>query len=246
MKIGSICALAVILWALTAATGYAEEVDCNMCHPDLSQGAVVHPAIGMGCRSCHSGIDASETPHKMTTAFPKGLSSETADVCYSCHDKAKFYAPTIHAPVGIGICTACHNPHRSENEKLLVASKQTICFNCHDTAKFTGKKTVHDPVKAGLCLECHTAHASNNEYLIVSKGNILCRKCHPRVEKEAHAVVGFKAAGHPVRGKSDPRRKGKTFECLSCHSPHTSDWGRLFRYKAENPYELCIYCHDTF
>jgi len=221
-----------------------EPIDCTMCHGDLTQGKVVHAAVSMGCTICHAGVDAKEIPHKFTTNFPKGLSSEIAELCYNCHDKTKFYGPTVHAPVGIGMCTACHNPHHSENEKLLIAGKEALCYNCHEQEKFSGKKIIHNPVRAGLCLECHLPHASANEYLAVNKGNLLCRKCHPRVEKEPHAIVGFSQMGHPLKGKSDPKRKGKTFECLSCHQPHTSDWGRLFRYKADSSYDLCLYCHE--
>lgn len=245
----SVIVIVVMAFFALQISGMAEEpqkeaIDCTMCHGDLATGKVVHAAVLMGCTVCHSGVDASQIPHKFTTNFPKGLPSEIADICYNCHDKAKFYGPTVHAPVGIGLCTACHNPHHSENEKLLSAGKEAICYNCHEQEKFSGKKVIHDPVRAGLCLECHVPHASSNEYLTVSKGNLLCRKCHPRVEKEPHAIVGLSQQGHPVKGKSDPKRKGKTFECLSCHVPHASDWGRLFRYKAESSFDLCTYCHE--
>lgn len=236
----------IILFAFAfPAKAWPEEMDCLTCHGELSQGKSVHPALlSGGCPSCHVGIDAAEVPHKITTQLPRGLSAEGGELCYNCHDKAKFVASSVHAPVGVGMCTSCHNPHRSDNDKLLIASLDTLCFNCHDKEKLTAKKSSHDPVKKGQCTSCHAVHVSNNEHLILKKGNILCRKCHPNVEKGSHAVTGFKASGHPLRGKEDPRRKGKTFECLSCHAPHSSDWGKLFRYKAETQFDLCIYCHD--
>jgi len=42
----------------------------------------------------------------------------------------------------------------------------------------------------------------------------------------------------------DPKREGKPFDCLSCHVPHSSAWGKLFRYEAQNTASLCKNCHD--
>ncbi len=241
----AVITITVIIAVFTlAGVALPEEPDCLTCHEELKAGAFVHNAlVSVGCTACHPGIDAKDIPHKLLANIPKGLPGETADLCYSCHDKTKFYAPTIHAPVGIGLCTSCHNPHSSGVANLLVAEPDKLCFNCHEKEKFSSKKSVHGPVAAGKCLSCHVPHASDNEGLVVRKGNILCRRCHPRTEREPHAVTGLRTAGHPVRGKEDPKRKGKTFECLSCHQAHASEWVRLYRYKANSWEELCIYCH---
>ena len=242
MRIFSFFAVVFIV-CFTASTARAQEVDCPMCHPGLSEGKSVHAAVMMGCPSCHAGVDAAEIPHKMTAG--KGLSAEGAELCYFCHDKTEFYGPTIHAPVGIGLCTNCHNPHRSDNEKLLVATGSELCFKCHDESGFfKDKRSIHEPVKTGACLKCHMTHVSRNESLLIRKGIILCRKCHSNVLKEPHAVAGFKRAGHPLRGRKDPNRPGKTFECLSCHLPHSSESPTLYRYKAEGMFDLCSHCHD--
>jgi predicted CXXCH cytochrome family protein len=63
------------------------------------------------------------------------------------------------------------------------------------------------------------------------------------VERSPHAITGFSRTGHPLRGRRDPMREGKTFGCLSCHMPHTSEWTALFRYQADNLFDLCQYCH---
>lgn len=243
MRATGFIAVFVLIFCFTTLPARAEEVNCLMCHPNLSEGKSVHAAVMMGCPSCHTGVDATGMPHRMTTGVSKGLSSEPPELCYGCHDKAKFYGPTIHAPVGIGLCTVCHNPHRSDNEKLLVADKSELCYNCHDKSEFS-KKSVHKPVKEGQCLKCHKTHVGRNENLLIRKGIILCRKCHSMVLKEPHAVAGFKRAGHPLRGRKDPNRPGKTFECLSCHLPHTSEWPMLYRYKAEVMFDLCVHCHE--
>jgi predicted CXXCH cytochrome family protein len=328
----SIAAIVFIL--LTASNALAQAPNCEMCHPDLAQGKSVHAAVGMGCATCHSGVDATDIPHKFTSGNSKGLSAEAPDLCFMCHDKGKFsgkdvvhmpvaggmctgchsphssgsehlllsdnvctnchgtekfqkkvihspsqdgicsschephqsdkkkllktdspelcygchrkedfYGPTIHAPVGVGLCSVCHSPHSSDNRKLLLSNMPDLCFVCHDRSSFSLTST-HKPVKEGQCTECHRPHASQDEYLLSRKGNFLCRKCHAEVERGPHAITGFARVGHPLRGRRDPVRDGKTFGCLSCHLPHTSESQMLFRYKAETLYDLCGYCHQ--
>ncbi|MDA8171264.1 MAG: cytochrome c3 family protein [Nitrospiraceae bacterium] len=169
-------------------------VDCLKCHPEKAQGKVVHPAVQMGCESCHSGVDASTTPHKFTGKF--GLSALPPELCFQCHDKAKFT-----------------------------------------------KKIQHPPVKNGQCLTCHTPHSGPYGSLLRAEGNDLCLKCHAEITQKPHVVMDFLPNGHLLAGPSDPVRKGKPFGCVSCHVPHSSDWGRLFRYKADNARDLCKYCH---
>ena len=263
--------------------------DCKMCHSEKAEAKNLHPAVHMGCTSCHKNVNASNMPHDFG-GTDKGLSAEVPalcfkchdskmfsgkntvhmpvmggmcttchdphgsaevkllkapkpEVCYECHDKTGFYGPTLHEPVGVGACELCHEPHQSNNPKLLKADVQGICFNCHDSKKFEGK-TVHAPVAAGMCADCHLPHASQNAALLQRKGNLLCRKCHAEIEKRPHAVMGFSAAGHPLRGRKDPKRSGKIFGCLSCHLPHASESPRLFRYKADTMFDICSYCHD--
>ncbi len=324
--------LAAIVLA-SASLADAQTVDCQMCHPQLAEGKSVHAAVGMGCNICHVGVDASEIPHKFTSGFDRGLSSEPPqlcfgchgdsqftgkktvhmpvaggmcttchsphsssndkllqsenvclnchdssmfnkatphppaaagmcsachephqsdnvkllkqqppDLCYNCHQKENFYGPTIHAPVGIGACFLCHDPHSSDNAKLLYQEMSGLCFQCHDQADFA-KATVHAPVKQGKCITCHRPHVSENEFLLKRRGNFLCRSCHAGVERTPHGIVGFTSKGHPLRGRRDPVREGKTFGCQSCHLPHTSEWPSLWRYKANSVFELCSYCH---
>jgi predicted CXXCH cytochrome family protein len=319
---------------IAASQASAQGPDCQMCHPDLAQGKSVHAAVGMGCTVCHSGVDATDIPHKFTSGIAKGLSADPPDLCFMCHDqgmfsgksvvhmpvaggmctschsphssendklllsenvcvtchgtdefskkdvhppvqagmctschephqsdtqkllrkeppelcydchkKEDFYGPTIHAPVGVGLCVICHSPHSSDNEKLLTQKTPDLCFVCHVKSSFF-LTSVHKPVQEGLCTQCHSPHASQNESLLVRKGNFLCRKCHAKVERAPHAIAAFNTKGHPLRGRRDPVREGKTFGCLSCHLPHTSESPRLFRYKANTMFDLCSYCHQ--
>ena len=233
-----------------------QEVDCNKCHTGLTvRLKVVHAAMQMGCPACHSGIDdALKVPHKKTTTFAKGLSADQPEVCYGCHDKAKFTMKVVHGAIGMG-CTSCHNPHASANEKLLPAPVPDLCFMCHDKAGFT-RKNIHPPVESGMCLSCHSPHSSDQQGLLLKPTHEVCFECHDNVSKTPHAISGFSKTGHPLgipkqerKGKDrrapvkDPKREGKNFTCASCHNPHSSDSPRLFRYPAKSPMELCNNCH---
>jgi predicted CXXCH cytochrome family protein len=223
--------------------------DCLTCHEELSKGKTVHAAVQMGCPTCHSGIDATDIPHKKTNKVPKGLSAEQPDLCYGCHDKAKFSGKSIHAPVGIGSCTGCHSPHASAQEKLLIKKVPDLCYDCHEKKDFT-RKNVHMPVAGGMCLGCHKPHVAEEMALLKQEAVSLCFECHPQVRKIPHAVSGFSTSGHPIglplkkkKPATDPARPGKKFYCGSCHNPHSSDWMKLFRYKANVDFEICDNCH---
>ena len=282
--------LALALAAAFASGAAAEEaMDCSMCHADKAKAENLHPAVMMGCQSCHTGVDSTQMPHDLggtegglaaqvpelcfmchdkgkftgegnihmpvengmclTCHDPHGsaetrlLRAPRPEVCYDCHDKAMFFGPNVHEPVGLGTCEACHDPHKSNKEKLLKNTDKAVCFNCHAEEAFT-KTNIHAPVAGGDCMVCHLPHASQNSTLLVRKGTLLCRECHSEVEKRPHAIMGFTAGGHPLRGRKDPLRSGKVFSCLSCHNPHSSDWPTLFRYQSSNMFELCIHCHD--
>ena len=275
----------------------AEQVNCDTCHGDLSAKKNRHAAVQMGCPSCHPGIDAADIPHKKTNKIAKGLASEPPELCYGCHDKGVFGKKTVHAALQMG-CLSCHNPHSSDNEKLLTAPMPDLCFTCHDKTKFAGeavhspvsiglcvschdphsssepkllkeavpalcytchdkgpftRKSVHPPVAGGMCTGCHSPHASGEIKLLLSRPINLCLECHADVRKIPHAVSGFSSTGRgghflgsikkPKKIIADPAQKTREFYCGSCHDPHSSDWGRLYKYKATNVMGLCQYCH---
>jgi len=210
------------LMPVSAEAAQAKETDCLDCHEQLSKGKVVHPAVQMGCKSCHSSLDTRDIPHKNTGKYTKGLSAGEPELCYGCHDKKIFQGKVVHGALGAG-CTGCHNPHSSANLKLLVAELPELCFKCHDQSKFTGKE-VHAPVKIGLCLSCHSPHSSGNEHLLSAVVPDLCATCHdmaPFKKKNVHAPV---AAGM----------------CLSCHGVHVANEKRLL---LKRGVQVCLECH---
>ena len=121
----------LILYFLPAQVN--AQLDCKKCHKQMATKKFVHTALQMGCESCHT------EPHQKNSKFPKGLSAAAPDLCYGCHDKAKFTKKNIHPPVAGGMCSGCHDPHTSDTPKLLLASGSELCFMCHDKKSFQGK-----------------------------------------------------------------------------------------------------------
>jgi len=233
--------------ACLATVAGAQDADCLHCHGDLAKEKVVHAALQMGCKTCHTGIDASKYPHKLTGKIAKGLSAPEAELCTGCHEKEKFKKKVTHAAVTMG-CTGCHVPHSSANAKLLTARLPTVCQTCHDKKDFAGKST-HAPVEGGMCGACHDPHASEHAALLTKPTAALCLECHDEVKKRPHVVAGFSRSGHPVGDEKrpamveDPLRKGKAFSCTSCHEPHRSDTPRLTRLDPKSPTGFCQKCH---
>ena len=210
---------------------------CFNCHDKkIVSGKVQHSAVKAGmCTSCHN-------PH--SSENKKLLNAQPPDLCYTCHDKGMFMKKHQHSAVAAGMCTSCHNPHASENEMALVSQPPELCYTCHDKGMFT-KKNVHGPVGSGMCTHCHSPHATDNIFALMQPINDLCVTCHTEdnIRNGMHVVRGFRSAGHPVKGKKDPSRKGRRFACTGCHDPHSSDWQKLYRYQARSTFALCQYCH---
>ena len=237
-------AFGALVWCLAhSASAAAAEINCRSCHGKLGKEKFQHAALGMGCLTCHSAIDASAMPHKKTNTIARGLTAEQPDLCYGCHDAAMFGKKTVHAAVGMG-CTGCHNPHSTDGPKLLKSDPPGLCFTCHDKAEFS-RKNVHVPVAGGMCMTCHTPHSSDTMALLTKEPVVLCLECHAAVEQKPHVIKGITGAGHPLGkgNKMDPKRPDKKFYCGSCHDPHSSDSGKLYRYPAKTKMALCINCH---
>jgi len=168
--------------------------------------------------------------------------------CTVCHgDLAQ--GKVVHAALQMG-CQGCHTgvdaaniPHKFQGRKGLSAQPPDLCFQCHSKEGFT-KKIQHAPVAGGMCLSCHKVHSGPNKGLLKAPGNALCRECHAGVLEKPHVMTDRLPQGHPLAGRKDPVRERKPFECASCHEPHSSDWGSLFRYEAQDAKGLCKHCHE--
>ncbi len=263
-----LCILTFLLlssWLLTsnpsAQEKTAQESPCLTCHPDFKKPAKsVHAAMGMGCETCHMKVQGKEHPQDKGSVK---LTQDMPELCYGCHDQSKFNGKVIHAPVAGGMCTSCHNPHKSDSEKLLVSNMPGLCYTCHDKAKFT-RKNVHAAIPAVGCTMCHAPHASAYESLLSGSVNNVCKSCHVNKTTGVHIVALPGGKIHPISGIDpstvkkwvkvpdpknpkfeidvpDPKNPGKEITCVSCHDPHSSDFRKLFVQD-----RICKKCHKSY
>jgi len=126
---------------------------CLRCHQ--KQGAEAdlpyhHPIreAKMTCIDCHD-------PHGGSAG--NGLnSSNTNDLCFTCH--AEYQGPFTfqHAPVNES-CVKCHLAHGSPNQNLLVVSQPALCLQCHSAHHNGASLPLVD-----RCTNCHNAiHGSD-------------------------------------------------------------------------------------
>jgi len=204
---------------LGPGTASGQEACATPCHASLLQGKHVHPPVE-SCDSCHETV---ETPHPQKGKKTFQLAPLPPQLCFGCHDELG-KKNEIHPPVEDGMCTTCHDPHSSNEPKLLSQPLGDLCGSCHaDHLEF---KFVHGPVSAGDCTACHAPHESDTKPLLLETAEDLCFGCHVDVpallnEQDVHPAL---AGG-----------------CTSCHNPHGSAHPKLL---AEEGAQLCFECHD--
>lgn len=179
--------------APTLCFGCHKEKEAWIVNAPVQHGAMM---VDKSCLNCHE-------PHVSNIA--KRLSMAPMDLCLSCHDK-EVKTPegkTLtnmkkllednkdhHGPIKQKDCSGCHNPHGSENFRILRnqyppsfylpfnSENYNLCFSCHEktivqntaTTKLTnfrnGETNLHythvkNPEKGRTCRACHETHASN-------------------------------------------------------------------------------------
>jgi predicted CXXCH cytochrome family protein len=246
----------LFFWLLVFPSYSAEENACITCHEDVKKPAKsIHPALNMTCSACHKTIEGKSHPDQKGSIV---LTQKIPGLCYGCHAESKFRGKSGHTL--LGMCTACHNPHRSDSNKLLKSDQPGICYDCHEKTKFT-KKYVHKIINMGGCTSCHAPHISDNPFLLINSVHDLCVSCHIKVTKEKHVVSIPGRKRHPITGvidpstlklikETDPRNPkrqievpdpnvpGKEMSCASCHDPHSSDFISLLTAQ-----KICAKCH---
>lgn len=102
---------------------------CFACHLD-KRGQFnlpnAHPVLAghVTCNDCHE-------PHKGHAVRNSGADLESMnETCTKCHTAQKGPFLFKHNAMVEG-CTACHNPHGSVNQKMLVARDANLCLRCH-------------------------------------------------------------------------------------------------------------------
>ena len=148
---------------------------CFQCHLD-KRGEFslpnTHPVLAgkVSCVDCHD-------VHAGDAIKGTGAAMESQnETCTKCHSAQKGPFVYEHGAMKEG-CTACHNPHGSVNQKMLVARDANLCLRCHLEAplvagigQINGNAVRHTPedhatrLMQGTCWSagCHEApHGSN-------------------------------------------------------------------------------------
>jgi predicted CXXCH cytochrome family protein len=206
-------------WAARSDAAAEEGCVSASCHATLLKRTTVHP-VADSCGNCHESV---ATPHPQKGAKTFKLSAEPPALCYNCHD-AFGKKSRVHDPVKEGACTTCHDPHASDQPKLLEQPLKELCGTCH--SELVEFKYVHGPVSAGDCTACHTPHESDTKALLLRQGDAVCTGCHLDIRD-----LLKKPDVHPALQGG----------CTSCHDPHGSAHPKLL---AEEGARACYPCHE--
>jgi DmsE family decaheme c-type cytochrome len=183
---------------------------CTTCHARSEHNnwaGSKHDSRNMSCTTCHSVHE----PKSVEAQLKKETVTET---CVQCHKKevAKVHRSS-HMPVREGKleCTTCHNPHGSQNVKMLREgnSINEACATCH--AEKRGPFLWEHAAGRENCVTCHDPHGSNNERLLVAKLPMLCQRCHV---SSRHPATIYENTQLNV-SKSN-RAVGRS--CVNCHA----------------------------
>jgi predicted CXXCH cytochrome family protein len=115
--------------------------------------AIVHyPYQERECAACHD----QQSLGNMVEPEP-GL-------CYMCHEDFGATYEYLHGPVAGGYCTSCHDPHLSENEKLLRLTGEQLCLHCHNPESVF-KNEMHQDLEGMTCTDCHNPHGGEDRFI---------------------------------------------------------------------------------
>jgi predicted CXXCH cytochrome family protein len=177
-------------------------------------------------------------------------------LCLTCHEDVskevgKFKHP--HPPAAKD-CLQCHNPHSSDEPKILSAPATQLCTTCHKAVADSehGSKHPHSAVMDGrACLNCHVAHGSDVANLMKESTVAACLECHKNPIKLADRTVNAVAEIAVLKNfKHGPIRQD---DCSGCHDVHgganenflvepfSPKFAQPFK---DSDYALCFKCHD--
>lgn len=230
------------LWAAADSFPLDKGDTCLGCHEDLTAKKHKHGAIedSDSCTVCHElanpAIHAPSLPEK-----------NVGELCAGCHDPFSGKGSS-HGPVEAGECTACHDPHSSEQAKLLRKAQPELCFICHDKAVKDDQEkglpstkdlfndeqaTLHPPFADGDCSVCHVPHNSEQQRLLTDsysknfyvkyseKAYALCFTCHEAEafrQPRTQSGTAFRNGNLNLHFRHVNKEKGRT--CRACHSAH--------------------------
>jgi len=237
-------AFAIFLGNAGGNDGYLGSEVCKGCHGNYyeSYRKSIHakklipgsPANKDACESCHGpgAAHVRKGGGKGTGIFAfvrNADPDQRSSTCLSCHQESRavpFWNMSRHKVNGIS-CDNCHSVH-SGMKMNLKAQEPMLCNSCHKGIRAQQNKQSHHPLKEGLmkCTQCHDQHGGFGPKMVRADNvNELCYQCH--AEKRGPFMWE-----HPPVGEN----------CLTCHTPHGSNHGKLLTSK---PPLLCQSCHDA-
>lgn len=114
----------------------------------------------LGCEGCHGDRKKRGFSRQVNLVAP------VPELCYTCHEELRDLPGDVHGPVAVGVCTYCHEPHRTRNKHLLKKPAPELCYQCHDPDEIVFFDSKHADPSYENCNQCHEGHASENSGLL--------------------------------------------------------------------------------
>ncbi|MCK5521310.1 MAG: hypothetical protein KAI81_09375 [Candidatus Marinimicrobia bacterium] len=127
--------------------------------PVLAQGSKHQPYSDKNCSACHNLQQGN------------ALIMSKDDLCIHCHKDFENLKGWLHGPVAVKACDTCHEPHKSENKRLLSRPGDKLCTLCHDNFN-SETDEIHNKTQDKSCLHCHLPHSSETSKFFVKTGEI--------------------------------------------------------------------------
>lgn len=225
---------------------------CLNCHDDkvsvytkVKHGSAVDQN---SCMNCHN-------PHSSNNK--KLLKLASRDLCLSCHDKTipatlseARIIPNIKEKVenfsthsgALLECTSCHNPHGSENNRILIdnyaltsnnlypgtgKNPYALCFNCHDS-NMLNSESYTTGYRTGPHTNFHNSHVVNAGGNPDKSNGVACRVCHDPHGSNQHFSINefWKQNGKTIKNKYNKTENGG--QCAtSCHFSSVRSYHRI-------------------
>ncbi len=210
----------------------SEDITCEACHNsgDLSPAtkkSMVKNLSAEMCGRCHQSKghnptyeEWSESKHARSLIDLKN-DKNAKDECLDCHSSEYIMGgrkkPTLETATLGNTCAACHNPHDSQNTKLLRMPGNKLCESCHNMNNATPGQIPHATQK-----EMRLASGGVDADVYIYQQNAGCADCHRYSEKSNIFEDKKGITGH-------------TFEinyniCLKCHPEGFSSAAKAMEY----------------
>lgn len=223
-------------------------INCHLNHKELDPPHIKPTVKFEDCTNCHTEIYSDHKPEVVSyQAFPS--SEIPIEFCSSCHNTEYTTYTTYSTPETLenyGVCTDCHNEHKTINYPHIPDSPYDDCSECHTTYD---NLTIHNPtdifyssfsntIENEFCSNCHSAqYETYTKYSTPETSEFYggCTDCHTE-----HKTV------------TPPHKTDAPYEnCIDCHTNYddattthnpTGIFYSGFQDTIEN--EFCSNCHN--